>query len=161
MDTMAVFLCMFDDAWEHKWESLSVVLKGVTEEEAAWQAPCYLEEEDGKDWPLPGSIAGQVAHLAWCKEEYTGQMRSRGGNEAPAKPERRPCASFAEELRRFEAVHRAQRDAIAQLTGADLERKTASGQPLVEYLAMIIRHDIWHAGQIALARRLFSTRQVG
>lgn len=161
MTAIAAYLGMFDDAWEHKWESLSVVLKGVSEEEAAWQASCYQKEVDGKEWPLPGSIAGQVAHLAWCKAEYTGQIRSRGGGKEPAQPERLPCASFAEEMRRFEEVHRAQRGAIAELTDADLELKTASGQPLVEYLSMIIRHDIWHAGQIAVARRLYRSRQGG
>ena len=57
------YLRQLDDAWEHKWESLRAVLDGVSEEEAAWQPPCYAAEEREEGWPPPGTIRWQVAHI--------------------------------------------------------------------------------------------------
>ena len=71
MTGIDTFLLQFDHAWGHDFESLAAALDGVTEEEAAWQAPAYAgaEREDG--WPPPGSIHWQVAHVAHCKRYYT------------------------------------------------------------------------------------------
>ena len=44
------------------------------------------------------------------------------------------------------------------ITVADLATVVERGMPLSEYLAMAIRHDTWHAGQMALVRRLYRAR---
>ena len=40
----------------------------------------------------------------------------------------------------------------------DLELRTGNDMSLSEFLRMMIRHDAWHASQIAVATRLWQTR---
>jgi len=160
MGAIDAYLRQFDDAWEHKWESLRSVLEGVGEAEAAWQAPCYRAEEHEEGWPPPGSVQWQVAHLAHCKRYYTKLIRARGQEGRPPVPEREDADGVAGELAALEAVHRAQRAEIEALREEDLDRKVGTGMPLDEFLAMIVRHDIWHASQIAVARRLWREREI-
>ena len=148
MRAVDVFLPQFDEAWRHEWESLMPVLEGVTEAEAAWQAPCYRGETGG-------SILWHVAHVAHCKRAYTARILDRPGTPVESEP-----SSFADALRRLEESHAAQRDVIAALADEDLSRVLSNKMPLDEYLTSIIRHDIWHAAQIAVARRLWRTRDV-
>lgn len=158
MTAVAAYLQQLDQAWSHKWESLRGVLDGVTEEEAAWQAPCYASEPPEEGWPLPGTIRWQVAHLAHCKRYYAACVRARGAPGRPPDPVRAPTASFAEDLRALEAAHADQRAAIAECGDTDLDTKVNGAAPLSEFLASTIRHDTWHGGQIAVARRLWRRR---
>ena len=159
MDPVAVHLSHLDDAWAHKWESLTGVLAGVTEDEAAWQAPCYAKDEREDAWPAPGSIRWQVAHIAHCKRHYAECIRRRGEPTSPADPVRVPTHSYAQDRTELETAHADERAAIAACVGADFELKLFNAMPLGEFLAMVIRHDVWHASQIAVARRLWRTRQ--
>jgi len=154
MNAIDTFLLALDNAWTHDWESLMPVLKGVTEEEAAWQAPCYRHEPRIPGAPPPGSIRWQVVHVAECKASYT--LRLCGDREAPS-PDVPPLAttSFTQDLAALREAHRAEREEIAAISDAELTPK------LAEFLAGIIRHDTWHGGQIAVARRLWRTRDGG
>ena len=58
----------------------------------------------------------------------------------------------------LDAAHNDQRAAIANLEDADLQKVVGNGMRMDEFLAMVIRHDTWHAGQTALARRLWRTK---
>ena len=151
MEAKGIFLAQLDGAWEHKWESLQGALEGVTEEEAAWQAPCYAKEEREEGWPPPGTILWQVAHIAHCKRYYR-KVILHAGEERPPVDARTPLATLAEELAALTEAHRAQRDAIASLTDEELQEHA-------DFLTHTIRHDTWHAAQIALARRLHRKRQ--
>jgi hypothetical protein len=150
MRLIDVFLRQFDNAWHHRWESLEPLLDGLTEEEALWQAPCYASEPSGR--PSPGSIHWHLDHLARCKREYAAMLRRDSG------PAHGPPAPLPETLARLRDAHRAQREAIAALGDADLERPAEGGMSVAEFLASTIRHDTWHAAQIAVARRLWRTR---
>jgi hypothetical protein len=153
-----VLLLAFDHAWEHKWESLQGALRGVGPEEAAWQAPAYATAEREDGWPLPGSMAWQVAHLAHCTRYYTALILQRGRPGEPATPPRPPHQGFEEEVAGLRAAHAAQRAAIAALSDADLELRVGNGMGLVEFVTTCTRHDVWHAAQIAVARRLYRER---
>jgi len=152
------YLRQLDDAWEHKWESLRAVLDGVSEEEAAWQPPCYAAEEREEGWQPPGTIRWQVAHIAHCKRHYALLIRSPDSVDRPPVPERTPSASLEEDRAELAAAHNDQRAAIADLEDADLQKVVGNGMRMDEFLAMVIRHDTWHAGQTALARRLWRTK---
>ncbi len=156
---LEAFLRQFDQAWEGKWESLSGVLETVEEEEAKWQASCYEAEEREEGWPPPGTIRWQVAHIAHCKRHYTDFIKAPGSSERPPVPERKPTESFAEDCKELRAAHAEQRDAIAALSESDLELTVGNGMPLDMFVAMVIRHDTWHAAQIAVGRRLWRTRR--
>ncbi|MDF1729482.1 MAG: DinB family protein [Planctomycetota bacterium] len=145
---------MFDDAWEHSWESLKEALHGVDEAEAAHVPADYDGEDREEGWPAPGSILWQVAHLGHCKAYYTALIAKRGST--PGNPDAEalvPRDSFVEHLRALQEIHANQRAAIAGLTQEDMELKVGNGMLLPEFLSMIIRHDIWHASQVAVARR--------
>ncbi len=151
MRAVDAFLLALDDAWSHDWESLMSVLKGVTEEEAVWQAPCYRHEPRVPGAPPPGSIRWQVVHVAECKASYT--LRLCGNREARS-PDVPPLgtSTFVQDLAALHEAHRAEREEIAAIPDAELTPAVA------DFLTNIIRHDIWHAGQIAVARRLWRKR---
>ena len=44
------------------------------------------------------------------------------------------------------------------LADEQLEAPLPNGMSVMEFLAMCVRHDTWHAGQIAVARRLWRQR---
>jgi hypothetical protein len=159
-DAIAVLLSMTDDAWAHPWESVGSALRGCTEEEARWQAPCYAKEEREKGWPAPGTILWQVAHIAACKGYYTECIRSRPSKDVPER-DWSPDPTLAALHARLAGIQRGFRDALAELVPADLDTPVRGERPLLEFVQMAVRHDIWHASQIAVARRLWRTRAGG
>ncbi|MHC4937831.1 MAG: DinB family protein [Planctomycetota bacterium] len=155
MRALDVFLRQFDHAWHHEWESLCPLLDNVSEDEAAWQASAYrgIEREEG--WPPPGSIHWHVAHLADCKRGYTAILLD--AEDRPGTP----AASFAESFRDLQEAHAAQREAICSIKEEDLDRPLRNGVSIAEFLTSTIRHDTWHAGQVAAARRLYAVAGAG
>jgi len=154
MNVTDAYLVQLDHAWRHEWESLMSVLDGVTEEEAAWQAPCYRGAAVGAEEPPAGTIRWHVTHLAHCKREYTARLRGDREARSPTLP-RRPTHNLAEDLAELEAAHQDQRAALQALSESEWTPTVA------EFVAGTIRHDVWHGGQIAVARRLWRTRSVG
>ena len=158
MRAVDVFLRQIDDGWEHAWESLVPTLSGITEAEAAWQAPCYRDEPAQPGLPPPGTIHGQIHHMAECTRYYTAQLENRGpgGEQAEnSRVEPLPLASFPETWKRLQEIHGTRRELVASLPDADLDLRVRNGMTVAEYLTGTIRHDIWHAAQIAVARRLW------
>jgi hypothetical protein len=97
-----------------------------------------------------------VDHVTRCKRDYTALVLGLRG-EAPPPPADGPPATFAEAALRLRDAHRAQREAIAGMREDDLARPL-EGMSALEFVTSTIRHDIWHAAQIAVARRLWRTR---
>lgn len=157
MRAVDAFLLQLDQTWDHDFESLDRVLDGVTEAEAAWAGPAWAEVEPENGWPAPGTIAWLVAHLAHYKTYYARCVLHAVGRGPEPEEVRAPAASFAEERERLAAAHAAQRAAIADLADAELDLPVVHGPPLAEFLATTVRHDAWHAGQIAVIRRLRRT----
>ncbi len=156
MSAVEAFLRQLDDGWAHKWESLTEATRDVTEEEAFFQAACYADDEREEGWPPPGSIAWQVAHVAHCKRYYTLLICERGRSvERPESGPFTPRDSFAAYLAELEAAHLEQRAAIAEVRPDELSLLAGNSMPMDEFLAMAIRHDVWHAAQIAVGRRLY------
>lgn len=149
-------LSQIDDAWAHKWESMASALRGVSEEEARWQAPCYAKEEQEEGWPLPGTILWQVAHVAACKDYYTRCIRLRPSKEIPER-DWSPDPALAPLRERMDGIQRRFRAAVAEASPGDLRVTVRGERPLLEFVQMAVRHDVWHASQIAVVRRLFRT----
>ncbi len=158
MAVIQTLLAQMRDAWAQRWESIESALAGVTPEEADYQAPCYRDEPPEEGWPPPGTIRWQVAHLTRCKRHFGECVRRRGRGPAPEPGPRTPTASFERELAELRAAHEAQCAAIAECADADLGLPTGHGSTLEGFLAMSVRHDVWHAAQIVVARRLWRTR---
>ncbi|MHC4850129.1 MAG: DinB family protein [Planctomycetota bacterium] len=154
MRIVDAFLLSLDNAWKHDWESLMSVLSGVTEEEARWQAACYADAAAPESAPPPGTIRWQVTHLAHYKREYTARLLGDREAQSLELPEN-STATYEQDLAYLRRAHLAERAAIAALSDEDLT------PDLADFLTNIIRHDIWHGGQIALARRLYRGRGSG
>ena len=155
MRALDVYLQQFDHAWRHNWESLAPLLESVTEPEASWQASCYRDIDRDEGWPPPGSIHWHVAHLAHCKRDYTAEMRGL------ALEPHLPAQTFAESVHDLEQAHAAQRDVLCSLSESELGRQLPNEMTLAEFLTSTIRHDTWHAGQVAAARRLYAVAGAG
>ncbi|MDF1701649.1 MAG: DinB family protein [Planctomycetota bacterium] len=158
LNVIDAILRQLDDAWGHKWESVRAVLAAGDEGEAAWQPPAHAQETPKPGWPPPGSIRWHVAHLAACKQSYARRIQMRGHPPSEEETPFAPGRSLAADLAALDGAHRHLRAAIAALAPADLADPVEPGMPLAEFLAMAIRHDTWHAGQMALVRRLYRTR---
>ena len=148
-------LGMIDQAYDHAaWHgpNLRSALRGVTAAEAAWR-------------PAPGrhNIRELVIHAAYWK--YAVRRRIEGG-ERGAFGERGSNwfagrggsdeAAWRQDLARLGAEHRALREAIAGVSPGSLRdtRKRVKGWKLIDQIIGAAFHDIYHAGQIRLLKRL-------
>lgn len=153
---LSVLLRTLDQAFDAKsWHGTNLrgSIRGMTATEAAWRpAPTRHNA-----WEI-------VVHAAYWK--YTVRRRLRGEKpggfavsgsnwfprpEAGAPPE--PC--WRADIALLVAEHRLLRAAIAELRPDDLAKPVDSGS--VDILALvtgIAAHDLYHAGQIQLLKRL-------
>ena len=154
MNAIDTILRQLDDAWGHAFESLTAVLDGVTDEEWSWQPPGYDDVDQDEPGPAPGTIAWHVAHLTACKQEYACHVRDRGKDVDLEGAEHQVPPGTKAQRKALEAAHAWLRHEVEALTPEDLTLKANHQMALDEFLAMTIRHDSWHAGQMAVARRL-------
>ena len=138
----SLLLALIDEAYEKKaWHgpNLRGVLRGVTEEQAAWRPAVGRHNI----WEL-------AVHAAYWKytvrRRLTGEKRGAFGMKGSnwfARPD--GVAAWADELAMLGAEHRQMRAAVA---AAKLDAK---GLHLARGIAA---HDLYHAGQIQLLKRL-------
>jgi hypothetical protein len=114
----------------------------------------YAGEEREDGWPVPGTIAWQIAHVTHCKRHYADCFRSVGKGAIPPVRPWTEVTSLTELLDLLAQAHAEQLAALGALTDAQLDVDIRGGMSVVDFAAMNIRHDAWHASQIAVARRL-------
>ena len=152
---VALLLKMFDDAYEKQaWHgpNLKGSIRGVSIEEAAWRP--------GKSrhniWEL-------VVHTAYWKYvvrrrllgEKRGSFPIEGSNWF-LRPLRMSESAWQEDKHLLETMHRSLRVVIEGLTSAKLHA-TPPGRK-VSHLRQVYGvslHDVYHAGQIQLIKRLY------
>ena len=154
MSQVVQLLQAFDDSWSHGCESLRSVLLGVTSEESSWQDCSYAAEPLVQGLPEPGTIRWHVAHLEHCARHYTAILRERPIAHEPLTPPP-GIADLPELTDRLERARRLLRAEIEQLSDVDLQAPCTRGMNVAEFLRMVIRHESWHAGQLAVVRRLY------
>jgi len=157
MSQVLCLLRMFDDTWSHQCESLRSVLQGVTSEESVWQSPAYTAESLVHGLPAPGTICWQVAHLEHCARHYSEILRKRPIVVEPTTPPP-GVAELPELIKRLESARRFLREEIQRLNEVDLEAPCTREMNVGEFVRMVIRHEAWHAGQLAVNRRLYRQR---
>jgi hypothetical protein len=149
VDSTKLVLALLDEAYEKKtWHgpNLKQSIKGVTAKQAAWR-------------PGPGrhNIWEVTLHAAYWK--YALRRRIEGGKRGPfvlkgsnffARPEKGKLneAAWSADKKLLEREHRS-----LQVTAARVLRMPR-GAKLVHQLYGLAFHDIYHAGQIRLLRRL-------
>lgn len=140
--------------------NLRSALRGVTAEEAAWR-------------PAKGrhNIWEIVVHAAYWKYMVTRRLTGSTQHDFPEKGRNwfvRPAAKStkAEATKRWKSdlallakTHRDLRNAIAGVSERDWMRPMrGSRQTPMQNLVGIAMHDVYHAGQIQLIRKLYSDR---
>jgi hypothetical protein len=126
-------------------------LRGISPKEAAWR-------------PGPGrhNVWELVVHAAYWKyvvrRILAGEKRggfARPGSNWFAGPERADEAGWKADRALLDREHRLLRDAVARLTWADLRRPPRGKRvAAAHYVRGAAAHDLYHAGQIQLLKRL-------
>lgn len=157
-------LAMVEEGFHKKaWHgpNLRGALRGVSVEEAAWRP--------GKNrhniWEL-------AVHAAYWKYAVTKRLTGSKAHEFPEKGAnffgremKNASRSEAEknwkrDLALLAKTHKDLRNAIAALGEPDFERPCGgSRQTVMQNAAGIAMHDVYHAGQIQLLRRLYADRK--
>lgn len=152
MDALALLLHQLDTAYDHEaWHgpTLKGALRGVDEALASWRPA----EDRHTIWEL-------AVHCAYWK--YAVRRRIAGEKRGSFALEganwfRRPdgAARLDAERKLLGAEHAALRAAVAGLEPAALSRTPeGSKHTLAQLIAGIAAHDLYHAGQIRLMKRL-------
>jgi DinB family protein len=146
-------LALLDEAYEKRtWHgpNLKQSIRGVTAKQAAW-----------RPGPQRHNIWEETLHAAYWK--YAVRRRIEGGKRGSfalkgsnffARPEKGKLseAAWRADKELLEREHRALRNAVARVL------PTPRGTKLLRQLYGVAFHDIYHAGQIRLLRRLMNRR---
>jgi hypothetical protein len=156
---LRLLLDLVDEAFDHKsWHGTTLFgsLRGMTPEVAAWRPA-----------PARHNIWEIVVHAAYWKYavrrrlagDKRGSFPFRGSNWFARPPREAPDGAWPADVRLLADEHRRLRDAVASVPPSDLERP-ANGQSVTPaYLIRgIAAHDLYHAGQIQLIKRLRTGR---
>jgi hypothetical protein len=149
VDSAKLLLALLDEAYEKKtWHgpNLKQSIKGVTAKQAAWH-------------PGPGrhNIWEVMLHAAYWKYAVRRRIQSgeRGsfalkGSNFFSRPEKGKLneAAWSADRKLLEQEHRALREAVAKVL------RTTRGAKVARQIYGVAFHDIYHAGQIRLLRRL-------
>lgn len=154
--TTDVILAALDRAYDAKsWHGTNLrgAVRGLRADLAAWR-------------PAPGrhNAWEYAVHAAYWKyvvrRKITGEPRGsfplEGSNFFPRPEEGRATeAAWKADRALLEEQHRLLREAVASLTAADLARPAeGSKYTLLELVTGATAHDLYHAGQIQLLKRL-------
>lgn len=157
-EPVALLLRILDEAYEKKaWHgpNLKGTLRGVTVEEAVWRpAP-----DRHNVWEL-------ALHAAYWK--YAGWRRVTGekrgafpvdGSNWFVRPESATEKAWRADLALLDEQHRRFRTAVEKIPASRLSSVSPGSKHRIDTLVYgIAAHDVYHAGQIQLVKRLFRDR---
>ena len=151
---IALLLKIIDEAYEKKtWHgpNLRGSIRGVSAEEASWRP--------GKGRHNVWEI---VVHTAYWKyavrrrllREKRGSFPVKGSNWF-TRPVQRTDKAWRKDVELLGVTHRALREAIKSISAQDFSKPSRSGKfSNLEVIYGIALHDVYHAGQIQLLKRL-------
>jgi uncharacterized damage-inducible protein DinB len=158
---LALTVTILDQAYDRRsWHGTNLrgSIRRVSPDQAAWR---------------PGSdrhnIWEIVVHAAYWKyvvqRRLTGGLRGSfphtGSNWFP-RPTDAGGATWEADVALLDAMHRSLLDAVSGLSAADLMRRAREGaESNFTLLAGVAAHDLYHAGQIQLLKKLFGHRGRG
>ena len=147
-------LFLIDTAYDHvSWHgpNLRGSLRGIAPRQAAWR-------------PAPGrhNIWELIVHAAYWKyaawRRLTGARRGSfplAGSNWLTRPQETTPRALRADLDLLDEMHRTLRSAAAALAPPDLDRPSAQrGVTRRALLTGVAAHDLYHAGQIQLLKRL-------
>jgi uncharacterized damage-inducible protein DinB len=153
MSPIDLLLTQLDQAYDTRsWHGTNLrgSIRGLAPEQAAWR-------------PSPGrhSIHEEVVHCAYWKYAATRRLTGEKKGGFPLEGSNwfdrdgADAARWKADVRLLEACHRRLRGKVAALEPRDLDRRV--GSVTLQFLVSgIVAHDLYHAGQIQLLKRLQS-----
>ena len=152
-------LFLIDTAYDQvSWHgpNLRGSLRGMTPALAAWRA----SPERHNIWEL-------IVHAAYWKyvawRRLTGAKRGSfplAGSNVIARPVTETRSALQADLDLLDQMHRTLRDAAAAVPAADLDRGSAQrGVTKRALLTGVAAHDLYHAGQIQLLKRMANSHR--
>jgi uncharacterized damage-inducible protein DinB len=150
-------LAILDQAYDHaSWHGTNLrgSIRRVSAEQAAW-----------RPGPKRHNIWETVVHAAYWKyaasRRFTGDARGsfplKGSNwfRRPREDEDSGDRAWRSDVALLDQMHQSLRDAVAKLSAKDLHR-TPAGKKVSNFalLSGIAAHDLYHAGQIQLLKKL-------
>lgn len=159
----------------HSEIDLLLALLGQGFERRAWHGPNLLGSLRGiapaaAGWrasPRRHNIRELIVHAAYWKyavrRRITGATRGSfpyAGSDWFERPEKADARGLAADLKLLKQCHRELLEAVAALDPERLgERLKTKGWTLAETIAGAAAHDLYHAGQISLLKRLHADRR--
>jgi hypothetical protein len=147
-------LTILDQAYDHRsWHGTNLrgSIRGLSLKQAAWR-------------PAPGrhNIWELVVHSAYWKyaarRRLTGEARQSfplKGSNWFERPIETTQSAWRSDIALLEGMHRLLRAAIATLPRATLHHRNGAGKDTnFSLIAGVAAHDLYHAGQIQLLKRL-------
>jgi hypothetical protein len=152
---VSLLLRDLDQSYDHKsWHGpvLRGALRGISAEQAAWRPA-----------PSRHNIWELAVHAAYWKYSVLRRLLHdeirfphKGSNWFPRPEGEASERAWKADLVVLADMHRQLRAAVAALRDEDLERiPEGSMTRIVDLVMGVARHDIYHAGQIQLLKRLY------
>ena len=151
---IASLLAQLDEAYDHRsWHgpNLRGSLRGMSAAKASWRP--------GRGRHNAWEVAVHAAYwkyAAWRR--LTGEKRgsfARAGSNWFASPTPPTEAAWRRDVALLGECHRRLLAAVERLADADLDRRAPGGrEPIGRLVRGVAAHDLYHAGQIQLLKRL-------
>lgn len=153
-------LAIIDAAYDRKsWHGTNLrgSIRGLSARQAAWRPS-----------PKRHNIWELVVHTAYWKyaalRRFTGAPRGSfplKGSNWFKRGDNQGERAWREDVAMLDRTHRSLREAVAKLPPSELG-KTLAGSKVSNFapLSGVAAHDLYHAGQIQLLKRLFLDRNV-
>lgn len=152
MTELDLLLTQIDQAYNRRsWHGTNLrgSIRGLTPAQAV-QRPA----------PRRHNIQELIVHCAYWKHVVTRRLTGEKRGSFPLKGsnwfarEAADSAVLREDVRLLEACHRRLRATIAKLDATALRSPAADSRPAHWLVSGIIAHDLYHAGQIQLVKRM-------
>jgi uncharacterized damage-inducible protein DinB len=156
MANVKQLLAIIDQAYDHtSWHGTNLrgSIRRVSLDQAAW-----------RPHPKRHNIWETVVHAAYWKyavsRRFTGSARGSfplKGSNWFTRPQEKTEKAWKDDIELLDRMHRELRDAVAPLSASDLA-VTPRGKKVSNFalLSGIAAHDLYHAGQIQLLKKLYS-----
>jgi hypothetical protein len=152
MTSVDLLLTQLDQAYDrHSWHGTNLrgSIRGLTPAEAAWR-------------PQPGrhNVHEIVVHAAYWKYAARRRLTREKRGSFPVKGsnwfsrEAADADLWRDDLRLLEDCHRTLRHVVSELSPAALTRSAGQSLSVLSLVSGIIAHDLYHAGQIQLIKRM-------